>query len=726
MTPSNADFDRTSALSDYTVLPTGTSTITKDQDKSVKIRDLIQNQSLEMDQSMEMNQSTPPPKQQNLVSGHKSNDESIVSISAASAHSIRSSNNNNNESGGEHGLGAAPSVLFPLQDKSAIHEPSRDDGHHSLHDHRSKSGYLPITDSPFTVVNNSRHEHEGDEEGIDNDDNEGSNADIEFHEEYNDQLSEEKYKRIKRKLKQALEENGRMSQELDKSNRRIRNLRREKTLLLDRLCTLERRDSESESGSLSPLSSDSDSSDSSALEEIQSKRVSPSGTSRKAKHGRNTSHTTTNQSDKSITKLSATSSASGVTRAIGTKETKSQTVISTPSTITNVGSATQKPKRIHQTNKQRPGLSKIRKVQALERDEAGNIKLPVTVGIITILSIGHVVHDREAFHNDRYIWPVGYKMSRSYNSMIDPNSQTTYTCSVIDDGEAPKFQIDAEDQPGKPIIAGTATGAWTHVVKAANAIRKRDHSNSASGPDYYGFSNATIAKMIQDLPGVEKCQSYVMQRFEGPSASASAKGGSSVAGGDKRKASALSSNTNHGEEGHPRNEDGQNVGEIGQNDDDDDDAYASLGTPGKKKSRISSPKIRHAGFEAPNVNFVGKVEPSHANALQIRPEDDVISHEPDNDSQDLSLQKAKSPSAPLHSITAIGGSQQPVIATATLGDSELIDIEDHDSEVDVGMDEDFSIQEHDTLSSSSPKIPNIHNPSEDEEMTIRDDTLAHN
>ncbi|KAI8598619.1 F/Y rich C-terminus-domain-containing protein, partial [Dissophora ornata] len=160
------------------------------------------------------------------------------------------------------------------------------------------------------------------------------------------------------------------------------------------------------------------------------------------------------------------------------------------------------------------GLAKVRKVQLLEKDEAGNVKLPVTVGIITIQSIGDVVYDREAFHNDRYIFPVGYKMSRSYNSMIDLNNQTTYTCSVIDDGEAPKFQIDAEDQPGKPIIAGTATGAWTHVVKAANAIRKRDHSNSASGPDYFGFSNATIAKMIQDLPNVDKCQSYIMQRFE--------------------------------------------------------------------------------------------------------------------------------------------------------------------------------------------------------------------
>lgn len=74
--------------------------------------------------------------------------------------------------------------------------------------------------------------------------------------------------------------------------------------------------------------------------------------------------------------------------------------------------------------------------------------------------------------------------------------------------------IEAEDQPNKPIVANTATGAWTSVVREANAIRHRDHSNSASGPDYFGFSQATIRKMIQDLPNATRCKNYVIQHFE--------------------------------------------------------------------------------------------------------------------------------------------------------------------------------------------------------------------
>lgn len=126
------------------------------------------------------------------------------------------------------------------------------------------------------------------------------------------------------------------------------------------------------------------------------------------------------------------------------------------------------------------------------------------------------------------------------------------------------------------------------MVKTANMIRRRDHSNSASGPDYFGFSNATIAKLIQDLPNSEKCNTYVMQLFEEPSATT---GKSTPAGTaptspttEKRKHSALVSNDQDQDQDQDEDED------------EEDDAYASLGTPGKKK-RSSSPVIRHAGYE---------------------------------------------------------------------------------------------------------------------------------
>lgn len=183
---------------------------------------------------------------------------------------------------------------------------------------------------------------------------------------------------------------------------------------------------------------------------------------------------------------------------------------------------------------------KTRRVQPIERDEHGQPKLPQQIGVLTVQSLGKIVSDRDTFHNERYIFPVGYTVSRyekkecgmvfratlckvfliarvhcrTYPSMVDPNANTVVTSTILDGGDGPLFRVTAADAPDDPIIANSATGAWTVVVRRSNEIRNREHSNSASGPDYYGFKHPTIAKLIQDLPGTENLRHYVAQNFE--------------------------------------------------------------------------------------------------------------------------------------------------------------------------------------------------------------------
>ncbi|KAF9953699.1 hypothetical protein BGZ72_005214 [Mortierella alpina] len=746
MVPSNVCPDMRATSPTTEVLPTQETTPSKDQDKGLKA------QELKHKQLQEENHPAPPGASSHSETDHiavanasvQGAMEGAVTISATSQHpqSTNGANvahesrdatpthhvvNGHGSAEGGHIRGTSARATTPKH--VTIAEDVGDDKTQRPKD-------LPSTPSPSTIASGNRNL--SDDSSLDeaHEDEETRDIDVDMDRGSFPHPSDEKYKRLKRKLKEVLEENERMSQELDKSHRRVRNLRREKkyalvirdlyyfgttpTLLLDRLCTLERRDSDSESDSLSPLSSDSESSDSSVADETQYKRTSqprknargaggaaspggPAGVA--AYHPKKNAAKANRRPSPAVTP--------GAARA-GVKDTKIQVPVSTPSTITNVGSATQKPKRVHQTNKQRPGLAKVRKVQALEKDEAGNVKLPVTVGIITILDIGHVVYDREAFHNDRYIFPVGYKMSRSYNSMIDPHNLTVYTCSVIDDGEAPKFQIDAADQPGKPIIAGTATGAWTHVVKAANAIRRRDHSNSASGPDYFGFSNATIAKMIQDLPNADKCETYIMQRFEEPSSAAATntKGSS-----DKRKASALSSaktGENDGAEGEDHDEEA----------DEDDDEYTTLGTPGKKPKTTSSPRIRHAGIDGLPVITFGRPIDTAMDRDELehdRSDGDETQSEAELVERKMSL-SAPPPAVPastapaVHSIATLGESQVPVVITA-VEDAEVVNVDDPQSEVDVGVDdEDTAMQ-----TSSSPVAAPSHPAVDDKGLTLDED-----
>src|SRR4051812_28999717 len=92
--------------------------------------------------------------------------------------------------------------------------------------------------------------------------------------------------------------------------------------------------------------------------------------------------------------------------------TPTNTVLAPPSSASSAPTSSarghSKPKR----NKKPPIARNVRRVQPVERDESGKYKLPAQVGILLVHRLGYVVPDRESFHNDRYIWPVGFTVSR--------------------------------------------------------------------------------------------------------------------------------------------------------------------------------------------------------------------------------------------------------------------------------------------------------------------------
>ncbi|KAI8090093.1 F/Y rich C-terminus-domain-containing protein, partial [Gilbertella persicaria] len=142
--------------------------------------------------------------------------------------------------------------------------------------------------------------------------------------------------------------------------------------------------------------------------------------------------------------------------------------------------------------------------------------LPIRMGILTLHSLGKISL-LPSYHNQQYIWPIGYKISRqvlTYLSIVNPSGNTTYVCSIEDNGHAgPKFQIIAEDCPHHTIIGNSATEVWTIIVRRANEIRNNPYSGTASGPDYYGLTQPVITQMIQDLPNANQCKNYIWKHF---------------------------------------------------------------------------------------------------------------------------------------------------------------------------------------------------------------------
>src|SRR5882757_5456963 len=66
-----------------------------------------------------------------------------------------------------------------------------------------------------------------------------------------------------------------------------------------------------------------------------------------------------------------------------------------------------KPKRL----KAHTVLSKSHSIPVVPRDKKGKPLLPLNVGIMTVISLGEVCK-REHFHTERYIFPVGYEVTR--------------------------------------------------------------------------------------------------------------------------------------------------------------------------------------------------------------------------------------------------------------------------------------------------------------------------
>lgn len=81
-------------------------------------------------------------------------------------------------------------------------------------------------------------------------------------------------------------------------------------------------------------------------------------------------------------------------------------------------------------------LSKRKRV-LIPRDQDGAIVLPFQIASLNVIDLGIIDTERPAFHNDRYIFPIGYTVERTFMSMVDPNNQTTYTCKVEDGQDSP-------------------------------------------------------------------------------------------------------------------------------------------------------------------------------------------------------------------------------------------------------------------------------------------------
>lgn len=156
--------------------------------------------------------------------------------------------------------------------------------------------------------------------------------------------------------------------------------------------------------------------------------------------------------------------------------------------------------------------NRVREYSMAPPNEDGTYTIPAKYGPVTLISIGSIVTDDVQFHNDRYIFPVGYHIKRPYLSAINPSDNSIYECTVSRDERGPLYEVTAMDS-GKKFTGRSSSGAWASIVQDSLAIRNRPKTTSICGPDLFGFTCPEIAKLVQDLPGSKQCSKYKWQKF---------------------------------------------------------------------------------------------------------------------------------------------------------------------------------------------------------------------
>jgi len=153
------------------------------------------------------------------------------------------------------------------------------------------------------------------------------------------------------------------------------------------------------------------------------------------------------------------------------------------------------------------------------RDEHGNVRLPIQIGVVLrIESLGHI-DPRESFHNERAIYPVGYRSVRTYTSCVDVNRSTQYVSEILDRDGHPWFRVTCADMPEEPFEDKSPSGCWSQIMRIIRERtpldRRRVHA-TVSGPEYFGLTQPIVEELLQSLPGAAQLKNYNFKRFLSP------------------------------------------------------------------------------------------------------------------------------------------------------------------------------------------------------------------
>lgn len=77
-------------------------------------------------------------------------------------------------------------------------------------------------------------------------------------------------------------------------------------------------------------------------------------------------------------------------------------------------------------------------VQTISIDEHGRPIYPIEMGAnLAVYDLGEIVADRPNYHNEHWLYPIGFISTRIYGHIKEPQRRCVYTCKITDGGDYP-------------------------------------------------------------------------------------------------------------------------------------------------------------------------------------------------------------------------------------------------------------------------------------------------
>lgn len=165
--------------------------------------------------------------------------------------------------------------------------------------------------------------------------------------------------------------------------------------------------------------------------------------------------------------------------------------------------------------RRKPTGADKRLVAPIPLDSCGRPLFPIVLPGCKVHSLGEIVTDRAGFHCQESLYPVGYCSSRIYASVLNANHACIYTCTILDAGTGPRFEIVAEDAPERPFVGSSPDECYVALLRAINRTCGAEVIvPAARGADFFALPHPTIQNLVQSCPGARKCPNYRWVRFE--------------------------------------------------------------------------------------------------------------------------------------------------------------------------------------------------------------------